>query len=89
MTWVARFFAGRRVTTAVPRPTRPSPPYADAIVLGTPPADLQRHLADLRDTCVERVNCAVEQGRPDLVREAVDDYTDESLAAMTAVRLVT
>lgn len=84
MTWVA-WLRPRRRGRDVPVPTRPSPPGAHLGDVGT--AGVQRRLEELRETYVERVNCAVAEGRLDLVRQLVDDYTDESLAAMTAVRL--
>ena len=81
--WLRRLVGPR--PSAPPRGgvPRPSPSYA-VVVEAAPPVDLQDHLVALRDAYVERVNGAVAEGRLDLVRELVDDYTDEALAAITA-----
>ena len=75
--WLRR----RPPASAAARARRPSPSYAVALEAG-PPADLQHHLVALHDAYVERVNGAVAEGRLDLLRELVDDYTDEALHAL-------
>jgi hypothetical protein len=47
------------------------------------PEDLSRHLRDLHDAYVDKVNRLVAEGREDLIQELVDAYSDEALAAMT------
>lgn len=73
----------RTSTSAAGGTRRPSPSYAVAVEAG-PPVDLGPYLVALRDAYVESVNCAVAEGRLDLVRQLVDDYTDEALTAIIA-----
>ena len=51
------------------------------------PEDLSRHLRDLHDAYVDKVNRLVAEGREDLIQELVDAYSEEALAAMTAPSL--
>jgi hypothetical protein len=48
------------------------------------PDDLPRHLRDLHDEYVDKVNRLVAENREDLIQELVDSYTEEALAAITA-----
>jgi hypothetical protein len=48
------------------------------------PEDLSRHLRDLHDAYVDKVNRLVAEGREDLIQELVDAYSDEALAAMSS-----
>jgi hypothetical protein len=47
------------------------------------PDDLHRHLRDLHDAYIDKVNRLVAENREDLIQELVDAYTEEALAAMT------
>lgn len=50
---------------------------------GSGGVDLTGCLAELHVAYVERVNQAVAEGRDDLVRVLVEEYTDEALRAIT------
>jgi len=46
--------------------------------------DIARYLERLHEEYAYKVNMAVAENRPDLVRELVDAYVDEALYAITA-----
>jgi hypothetical protein len=47
------------------------------------PDDLSRHLRDLHDAYVDKVNRLIAENREDLIQGLVDTYAEEALAAMT------